>query len=846
MSSTMPSMLSLEGALAFLTAKNLASVFGLWLGYHMLVALYNISPLHPLSKFPGPKLAAASYLYEAWYDLVKGGRYSWEIRTMHEKYGPIVRINPDELHCNDYEFVDEIYPSLTNRIRDKQPHFLSSFAGPLQVSTFASRDHETHRLRRSAIQRFFSRQGMLRYEPEIHEMAQKMCTKILRLTESGQVIDALNPFNCFTADAISQYCFGEPFGFLDEAGFDKNFRRAFESLTTTIHLFRHFPALSSLVSLMPALGPYLGPDTAYMVKSMTETIPNHVVKAQQDKAGESRRVFTEIMDAPIPDDQKTVYRLSGEGWSLVSAGAETTAASLCFITYFLLSQPEKLARLRDELKNEDPQKLSWVQLEKYPYLHGVIYEGIRLALGVPSRLPRIAREEDLIYKKRGFDYTIPKGTAIGMSAFVSHHVEEIFPEPEVYSPDRWIDANGKANYGMEKYIMSFSKGSRQCLGMNLAFCELYIVTAAMALRVMPHLKLHDTVYEDIKSSIPSDGHNCLQQCIFSPGVYEDIGTALACGRPVENECYCATPTALATVARDWIDSRASSRCAAGDLEWDITSMRSIYARYCINAGFTQPIVSEWYTTQEEEEPKTTEDPNAEGDSRTTTSQTGGNQLERTTRLTVVTETSQSEPPDSGAGRTIETVDVTSTLTVSPTTSNDANMRNSLDGASNDQNKRNLGIGLGLGIGVALVLAAIGVWLCLRRRKKHEPQSLAAGYGYGQQNETALNNVASQPPTQTVSPVGKIERKAVPSTMSNPSPFQPEKTELSGQHVMREVSGREMHPLPDLTPSPPVPVPGQYELWADNRTRNVSTIHSYTHELAQSDPRHELGRSDPRH
>lgn len=71
---------------------------------------------------------------------------------------------------------------------------------------------KTHRVRRSAISKFFSRQGMLRYEPEIHEMAQKVCDKILQVAGSGQIINALDPFNCFTADAISQYCFGEPFG----------------------------------------------------------------------------------------------------------------------------------------------------------------------------------------------------------------------------------------------------------------------------------------------------------------------------------------------------------------------------------------------------------------------------------------------------------------------------------------------------------------------------------------------------------------------------------------------------------------------------------------------------------
>ncbi|KAK7227647.1 hypothetical protein V2G26_015650 [Clonostachys chloroleuca] len=492
------SILSLEGAWAYISLNNALLVLLLWLGHRVVLAFYNISPLHPLYSIPGPKLAAASYLYEAWYDLIKVGRYSWEIKAMHENYGPIVRINPDEVHCDDYSFVEEIYPSVGNRIRDKQPHFLAAFAGPLTESSFATRHHELHRIRRSAISKFFSRQGMLRYEPEVHELVQKMCTKLLRLTESGQIMNVADPFNCFTADTISQYCFGESFGFLDRPDFERSFKKAFQVIVNTSHVFRHFPILRHLIGLMPAIGPYLGSDIAFMVESMNETIPNHIVRAQQQKSASSPRIFTEIMNSPIPDEEKTIYRLSGEGWSLVTAGSETTASTLCAITYFLLSQPEKLARLMEELKDEDPRKLSWVQLEKYPYLHGVVFETLRVALGIPVRTTRVAREEDLVYKNRGFSYVIPRGSTIGMSAFINHNNEEIFPDPDRYEPERWITAQGKPDYGMEKYIMSFSKGSRQCIGMNLAFCEIYLATAVMALRVLPHLKLHDTVYEDIK------------------------------------------------------------------------------------------------------------------------------------------------------------------------------------------------------------------------------------------------------------------------------------------------------------------------------------------------------------
>lgn len=58
-----------------------------WLAYHVLKALYNISPFHPLAKIPGPKLAAASYLPEFYHDVILGGRYTHAIKRMHEEYG---------------------------------------------------------------------------------------------------------------------------------------------------------------------------------------------------------------------------------------------------------------------------------------------------------------------------------------------------------------------------------------------------------------------------------------------------------------------------------------------------------------------------------------------------------------------------------------------------------------------------------------------------------------------------------------------------------------------------------------------------------------------------------------
>ena len=111
---------------------------GLWVAYRVAIALYNISPFHPLSRFPGPKIAAASYLYEAYYDWWLLGRYGKVIARMHEQYGPIVRINPDELHCSDPAFTDEIYAG-PGRVRDKWQHQLNTGgAGPVSVTGFST------------------------------------------------------------------------------------------------------------------------------------------------------------------------------------------------------------------------------------------------------------------------------------------------------------------------------------------------------------------------------------------------------------------------------------------------------------------------------------------------------------------------------------------------------------------------------------------------------------------------------------------------------------------------------------------------------------------------------------
>ena len=60
--------------------------------YSVVAVIYRLY-LSPLSKFPGPKLAAATLLYEAYYDVILGGQYTFKIKELHEQYGQFVISN---------------------------------------------------------------------------------------------------------------------------------------------------------------------------------------------------------------------------------------------------------------------------------------------------------------------------------------------------------------------------------------------------------------------------------------------------------------------------------------------------------------------------------------------------------------------------------------------------------------------------------------------------------------------------------------------------------------------------------------------------------------------------------
>jgi hypothetical protein len=98
----------------------------------------------------------------------------------------------------------------------------------------------------------------------------------------------------------------------------------------------------------------------------------------------------------------------------------------------------------------------------------------------------------------------------------------------------------------------------------------------------------------LSSLLPVNQDFCVTYCVYGFG-NAGVGGALGCHAPWLNTCYCATDSASASRANSWLSSCGSRYCSVRDVPDDITWMHSLYASYCMNAGYTQPGATNWYT-----------------------------------------------------------------------------------------------------------------------------------------------------------------------------------------------------------------------------------------------------------
>ncbi|KAH0432722.1 hypothetical protein CcaCcLH18_06298 [Colletotrichum camelliae] len=431
-------------------------------GFHTWRALYNIF-LHPLSKYPGPKLAAVTDL---WYAFAwTSGRWPFIMEETHRKYGDVVRIAPNELSfCSPRSYKD-IYGHAT---KDKLPFLKSEWYdnGDEYPGLVSVRDPMEHRKQKQSLSSAFSSRSLRDQEYVVHQYVDLFIEQIGKLGgPHTQGVNVTEAFNWLTFDIIGDLTFGESF---DAVATGKT--NYWVSILLDGAYWGTLAGLRKRVPIMNYILPFLVPKNA---------AKDHDVQQQLTREKMSRRIAQKDVASRLDFFHHILKKgdynqqfLESQASTLIIAGSETTATFLAGAIYYLLTSNACLAKLQQEVRNmfNSVDEITGDSTATLEYLHGVVEEGLRLfppgSFG-PSRVSPGAVVDG---------HYVPAGTLISTDHWTMLHDPRNWADPNSFRPERWVGDGLDDN---KTAFQPFSTGPRACIGINLAYLESRVILAKM-------------------------------------------------------------------------------------------------------------------------------------------------------------------------------------------------------------------------------------------------------------------------------------------------------------------------------------------------------------------------------
>ncbi|KAJ5619755.1 hypothetical protein N7510_003739 [Penicillium lagena] len=434
--------------------------FSCWIIYTLL--------FHPLSRYPGPKLAAISPLVHLLWD-IKGQQHSI-IRSLHDKYGEVVRIAPNSLAYRAAPAWRDIYGHRKKgqKIFLKDPSLYAPT--PNGVNAIITANEDDHARMRRLLTHAFSNKALREQEGILHTYVDMLIQRLQKLLDGphGQAIDLTRWFNFITFDLIGDLAFGEPFDCLDSSKYHWWILIILDAVKASAYLkvFWFYPLLLPLVEILVP---------RHLLKKRTESFALSVEKVQRRlKCGTTRPDFTSyILKHSKTRKGLTPSEIDANAAVFVLAGSETTAALISGCTYYLLRHRDKYTRLMSEIRGafEKESDITLASIAELPYLNAVLNESLRIYPPIPAMLPRLVPEGGAVIN----DQYVPGGVSVSISLYSAFHSHTNFKDPDVFIPERWLDETSDFAADKKEAFQPFSYGPRNCLGQHLANAEMRLI-----------------------------------------------------------------------------------------------------------------------------------------------------------------------------------------------------------------------------------------------------------------------------------------------------------------------------------------------------------------------------------
>ncbi|KAJ7760753.1 cytochrome P450 [Mycena maculata] len=435
------------------------------------IVAYRLSPFHPLARYPGPLLCKITKLWFA--GIAMGGKQHLYYSELHQRFGDVVRMGPNELSFCD---VNAITPMMGSKGMPKGPWWDGRVpenrgARPL----LALRDPEEHARRRRAWNRAFSTPALKDYgiliDARISQLVDILNTKV------ETPLDLSKWLGFLTLDIMNDVMFssgGNAMEFEDKDDISRLLRNA----QPMALMMSHLPWVSEI---FPGIGQGLRAFRKYAAQRVSE---------RKARGCDRTDVFYHLIDeAGLEPAPPSSAQILSDGGLAIIAGAETTSTTLSHIIWFLLCNPTAYRRLQTEV--DDPKRDTWVPASqaRMPMLNAVINEALRLFPAVLSgsqRAPLIGSGGQTIGS-----HFVPEGTSAVVHTYSLHHDPRYFsPFPDTFIPERWLTHEEQMTleptiFGENEVIhntaafIPFSVGPSNCVGRNLAYQEMRMVICTL-------------------------------------------------------------------------------------------------------------------------------------------------------------------------------------------------------------------------------------------------------------------------------------------------------------------------------------------------------------------------------
>ncbi|TCD68033.1 hypothetical protein EIP91_011644 [Steccherinum ochraceum] len=430
------------------------------------IAVYRLSPFHPLARYPGPVLNKLS----SWWLLRIGlsGKRHVFIQDTHRRYNSdVVRIGPNELSIVD---PDAVIPVLGPNGLPKGPAWDGHVRHSPIRPVISWRNVLTHSKSRRGWMRAFSTTAVKEYEPILIDRVSQLVELIK--SHEGRTANLSQLFRLFTYDFMEDMAFGggtEVMRDGDTHGMVAFLRQAVEAM--------------AIAEAVPWLSYYI-PSTFHRFY-MTS-----LLRAQErvQKGSANKDAFYYLNNEGGMAQEPHPVLVAVEGPLIIIAGSDTTSSTLSNILWCIIAHPEVYRKLQAEVDRFYPpgeSALNSTYHADMKYLDAVVNEVLRLYPTMPSNGQRASQDQGI----HANSIYIPPHTSVRIHIWTMwRDPRNFYPLTESFWPERWLIAqdpslfDGKFVHNSESFN-PFSYGPASCAGRNLATKELRMVVCHLLQQV---------------------------------------------------------------------------------------------------------------------------------------------------------------------------------------------------------------------------------------------------------------------------------------------------------------------------------------------------------------------------